>query len=103
MCSAITAGQSPRTICFLHRKLFKIPLCRKSFSRTRQFLARQIELLKMSKDEKNLWQGIKPGVQGVLKARDYRTASFAGELSGRGVDAGELVAADRNQGEFKEA
>jgi dTDP-4-dehydrorhamnose 3,5-epimerase-like enzyme len=57
----------------------------------------------MSKCEKNLWQGIEPGAQDALKARDYRTASFAQELSRRGVDAGELVIADRNQREINEA
>lgn len=57
----------------------------------------------MSKHEKNLWQGIDPGAQDALKARDYRTASFAQELSRRGVDASELVAADRSQRKIKEA
>jgi dTDP-4-dehydrorhamnose 3,5-epimerase-like enzyme len=57
----------------------------------------------MSKREKNLWQGIEPGAQDALKARDYRTASFAQELSRRGVDAGELVIADRSQRKIKEA
>ncbi len=57
----------------------------------------------MSKREKNLWQGIDPGAQDALKARDYRTASFAQELSRRGVDASELVAADRGQRKIKEA
>ena len=55
----------------------------------------------MSKHEKNLWQGLDPGAQDALKARDYRSASFAEELSRRGVDAGELVAADRKQREIK--
>jgi dTDP-4-dehydrorhamnose 3,5-epimerase-like enzyme len=57
----------------------------------------------MSKREKNLWQGIEAGAQDALRARDYRTASFAQELSRRGVDAGELVAADRGQRKIKEA
>jgi len=57
----------------------------------------------MSKREKNFWQGIDPGAQDALKARDYRTASFAQELSRRGVDASELVAADRGQRKIKEA
>ena len=55
----------------------------------------------MSKHEKNLWQGIDPGAQNALKARDYCTASFAQELSRRGADADELVTADRNQREIK--
>jgi dTDP-4-dehydrorhamnose 3,5-epimerase-like enzyme len=57
----------------------------------------------MSKREKNLWQGIDHGAQDALKGRDYRTAALAQELSRRGVDAGELVTADRNQQEVKEA
>ena len=56
----------------------------------------------MNKREKNLWQGIDTGAQDALKARDYRTASFAQELSQRGVDASELVTADRTQREVKE-
>ena len=48
----------------------------------------------MTKRETNLWQGIDPGAQNALTPRDYRTASFAQELAQRGVDAGELVAAD---------
>jgi dTDP-4-dehydrorhamnose 3,5-epimerase-like enzyme len=57
----------------------------------------------MSKHEKNLWQGIDPGAQDALKARNYRSASFAQELSRRGLDAVELVTADRNRREIKEA
>jgi dTDP-4-dehydrorhamnose 3,5-epimerase-like enzyme len=57
----------------------------------------------MSKPEKNLWRGIEPAAQEALKARDYRTASFAQELVQRGVEAGELLAADRTQREGKEA
>jgi len=44
------------------------------------------------------WQGIDPGARNALSARDYRTASFAQELSQRGVDASELVVADHKQG-----
>jgi dTDP-4-dehydrorhamnose 3,5-epimerase-like enzyme len=57
----------------------------------------------MNKREKNLWQGIDPRAQGALRARDYRKASFAQELAQRGVDAGELATADRQQREIKEA
>src|SRR5438094_7353792 len=57
----------------------------------------------MSKHEKNLWHGIDPGAQDALKARDYRGASFAQELSRRGLDAVKLVTADRNQRDIKEA
>jgi dTDP-4-dehydrorhamnose 3,5-epimerase-like enzyme len=57
----------------------------------------------MSKREQNLWHGIDVGAQKALSTRNYRTASFAQELSRRGVDASELAAADRNKGEIKEA
>src|SRR6478752_2173239 len=57
----------------------------------------------MTKRETNLWQGIDPGAQSALSPRDYRTASFAQELAQRGVDAGELVVADKSQREIKEA
>lgn len=57
----------------------------------------------MSKRDQNLWQGIDPSAQDALSARDYRTASFAEELAQRGVEAGELAAADRNQPETNEA
>jgi dTDP-4-dehydrorhamnose 3,5-epimerase-like enzyme len=57
----------------------------------------------MSKDDKNLWQGIDDSARSALKTRDYRTASFAQELSQRGLDASELVAADRRQPEVREA
>ena len=57
----------------------------------------------MTKRETNLWQGIDPGAQNALTPRDYRTASFAQEMAQRGVDAGELVAADKSEREIKEA
>lgn len=57
----------------------------------------------MSKREENLWQGIDPVARNALSARDYRSASFAQELSQRGLDASELVGADRNQREINEA
>jgi hypothetical protein len=57
----------------------------------------------MSKDEENLWKGIDRGARGSLNTRDYRTASFTQELSQRGLDAGELAAANRSQREIKDA
>src|SRR5712671_335156 len=57
----------------------------------------------MSKREENLWQGIDAGVRDALKPRDYRSGPSARELSQRGVDASELVAAYRNESEIKEA
>jgi dTDP-4-dehydrorhamnose 3,5-epimerase-like enzyme len=52
----------------------------------------------MSTRKRDLWQGIDPATQKALSARDYRRASFAQELSQRGVDASELVVADHKQG-----
>src|SRR5438552_2327469 len=60
--------------------------------------ARHDKQCRMTKREKDLWQGIDPSASGALTARDYRSASFAQEISQRGVDAGELVAADYKQG-----
>ena len=57
----------------------------------------------MTKCEKKLLEGIHPRAQNALTARDYRTESFAQELAQRGVDAGEVVAADKNQREIKDA
>src|SRR4029434_6130458 len=57
----------------------------------------------MSKREINLWEGIDVGVRKSLNTRDYRAASFTQELSQRGIDAGDLAAADRNQREIKDA
>jgi dTDP-4-dehydrorhamnose 3,5-epimerase-like enzyme len=57
----------------------------------------------MTKREQNLWQGIDPNARRAVGARDYRTVSFAQELAQRGVEACELLAADRNQRGIKEA
>jgi dTDP-4-dehydrorhamnose 3,5-epimerase-like enzyme len=57
----------------------------------------------MSKHEENLWQGIDRGARDSLNTRDYRTASLTRELSQRGVDAGELAAANRSQREINDA
>ncbi len=52
----------------------------------------------MSKRKDNLWLGIDPGARNTLGARNYRRASFAQELSQRGLDVSELVVADHKQG-----
>jgi dTDP-4-dehydrorhamnose 3,5-epimerase-like enzyme len=57
----------------------------------------------MSKDERTLWQGIDAGARDAISTRDYRIASLMRELSQRGVDASELVAADQTQREIEEA
>src|SRR6476620_8404150 len=57
----------------------------------------------MNKRDENLWQGIDPAALQALSARDYRTASFAQELSQRGLEASELVAADRDKRDIQKA
>jgi dTDP-4-dehydrorhamnose 3,5-epimerase-like enzyme len=57
----------------------------------------------MTKREENLWQGIDAGARADLNTRDYRAATFAQELSQRGLEASELVAADRNKRDVNEA
>jgi dTDP-4-dehydrorhamnose 3,5-epimerase-like enzyme len=56
----------------------------------------------MSKLEKGLWDGIDLAARKTVMTRDYRAASFAQELSDRGVNAGDLAAADRSQREIKD-
>src|SRR5919197_851219 len=48
-------------------------------------------------------RGLDPAARKQLTARDYATGSFGQELSGRGVDAGDLAAAERSKPEIKEA
>ena len=57
----------------------------------------------MSKHKEDFWRGIGPTARDALSARDYRAASLTQELSECGVDASELVAADRNESEIKGA
>lgn len=57
----------------------------------------------MSTPEKDIWQGIDPAARNALTSRNYRSTSFAQELAQRGVQAGEVLTADRNHREIKEA
>ena len=57
----------------------------------------------MSKRDKNIWQGIDAAAGNVVRTRDYHTASFVQELSGRGLDASQLLAADRSKPEIRDA
>ena len=43
----------------------------------------------------DLWKGINPVARGQLTQRDYRADTLAGRLATTGVEAGELIAADR--------
>src|SRR5215472_7484743 len=51
----------------------------------------------------DLWQGIDGNARKALSRRNYASQSVAQELATRGVDAGQLTAADRNEREMKEA
>jgi dTDP-4-dehydrorhamnose 3,5-epimerase-like enzyme len=57
----------------------------------------------MSKEEKNLWQGINEQARSALGTRDYSAGNFAEEVSGRGVEARKLAAADRSDAEVTRA
>jgi dTDP-4-dehydrorhamnose 3,5-epimerase-like enzyme len=57
----------------------------------------------MTNRKKDLWQGIDPAAQEALTPRDYRTGSLAQELAQRGVDVGDLVAADKSRPDIKAA
>jgi dTDP-4-dehydrorhamnose 3,5-epimerase-like enzyme len=57
----------------------------------------------MSKREQNLWQGLNADARSALITRDYRTASFAQELSRQGLDASELASADRGKPDIRDA
>jgi dTDP-4-dehydrorhamnose 3,5-epimerase-like enzyme len=57
----------------------------------------------MNKREDNLWLGLDVTARGLLTSRDYATGSFAQELSGRGVEAGQLTTADHSKPEINEA
>jgi dTDP-4-dehydrorhamnose 3,5-epimerase-like enzyme len=57
----------------------------------------------MSKREANLWQGITEKARAALTTRDYKAGNFAQRLAGDGVEARQLVAADRSAREVAEA
>lgn len=49
----------------------------------------------MAKLDKNLWRGLQPNAISALAIRDYATATLSERLATAGVDAGQIVAADR--------
>src|ERR1043166_8564165 len=55
----------------------------------------------MNEREKARWNGLNAEAQRALVARDYKAGSFAQQVAGPGVDAGELAAADRRKPEVK--
>src|SRR6266403_1669721 len=57
----------------------------------------------MNEPEENLWQGIQPSARNALTARDYKAGSLAQRIAYSGIDASELVVADRSRPEIKRA
>jgi dTDP-4-dehydrorhamnose 3,5-epimerase-like enzyme len=57
----------------------------------------------MSDSKRNLWQGLDPAAQKLLKPRDYKAGSFQQRLSRSGIEAGELATAERRGRDFGEA
>ena len=57
----------------------------------------------MNARETKLWRGLSTTARRALSERDYKTPTLAERLSTTGIDAGELVAADKTKGEIKKA
>lgn len=57
----------------------------------------------MNKPDKKLWEGITPEAQALLQTREYSSATIAERLRDPGVEAGELLSADRNDSVLKTA
>jgi dTDP-4-dehydrorhamnose 3,5-epimerase-like enzyme len=55
----------------------------------------------MNERERKQWSGLNAEAQAALAARDYKAGSFAQQVAGAGVDAGELAATDRRKPETK--
>jgi len=57
----------------------------------------------MATKKNQLWHGLGPEAQESLATRDYASRSFAERLSGAGIEANLLAAADRTKAEVREA
>ena len=57
----------------------------------------------MAKRKNQLWHGLSTTAQKALATRDYASRSFAERLSGAGIEANLLAAADRTKAEVREA
>jgi dTDP-4-dehydrorhamnose 3,5-epimerase-like enzyme len=57
----------------------------------------------MNNSKRNLWQGLDPDAQRLVKLRDYEPVSFTHRLSHAGIEAGELARADRSNPELRQA
>jgi dTDP-4-dehydrorhamnose 3,5-epimerase-like enzyme len=60
-------------------------------------------LNKMSNQEDNLWRGISQKAQAALGTRNYQSGELSERLTGSGVEARQLVAADRTGRELSDA
>src|SRR5205807_3500508 len=49
----------------------------------------------MKKSGKNIWRGLQPAAVAALSTRDYRAPALAKRLGGVGVEAGQIVSANR--------
>jgi dTDP-4-dehydrorhamnose 3,5-epimerase-like enzyme len=56
----------------------------------------------MATHDEQLWHGLTRQAQKALATRDYQLQSFAGRVSGAGIEAGKLAAADRASAECRE-
>ncbi len=50
---------------------------------------------KMKKSGKDIWRGLQPAAVAALSTRDYRAPALAKRLAGGGVEAGQIVSANR--------
>ena len=50
---------------------------------------------KMKKSGKDIWRGLQAAAVAALSARDYRAPALAKRLAGGGVEAGQIVSANR--------
>ncbi len=57
----------------------------------------------MNKTDETLWAGLSEEARAALLTRDYASGSFAEQLGRNGIEAGRLIAADRNSAEVGEA
>jgi dTDP-4-dehydrorhamnose 3,5-epimerase-like enzyme len=54
------------------------------------------------KKRENLWSGLEPWAQAQINQRDYGTSSLGERIANLGVEAGQIIAADRNASEIAE-
>jgi dTDP-4-dehydrorhamnose 3,5-epimerase-like enzyme len=57
----------------------------------------------MSERKKNLWQGLDPAAQKLLRTRDYNAGSVAERVARAGMEAGELASAGKTKRDISQA